>query len=579
MYQVGWDKQEILIEPKGLAMFGYGQWTHRAYEKRTVLYARSVVIQQGDDTPLMISCLDFGCITYAMRSRSVAALQQHLGNQFKPERLVLMATHTHSGPGGCAYEVLYNVPTPGFVPEHLDAVVDAIVNSILNAFNTAQPTDIKTGTAIFPNETPVAWNRSIQAYNRNLDTAFVPEDQTHLALNREMQVLGFYRQQQLCALISFFGVHATCLGNTLKAHDGDNKGYAAHFAEQQLLQQGVEKPVCIFAQATAGDVSPHFHGKDQVKIRKQIKGENEYLYAQQNGRYQSELAFEALQTVQPLAGVQQDIDAVLEYVDLSDVEISDEFSGGQTHARTSIPCHGSAFLAGTPVDGVGAPALLIKIMNGLSHWFRQRKLNSSDEQERQYYQQLYASQGPKQIIIESGRHRVLGLALDKLPAFLDPLIGELKRQTQAGAVKHSPMVPSVVPVQLIKVAGLIVVCSPGEFTTSSGRRVMQTVMKNLHTLDISQVWFASYCNDYMGYVTTYEEYQQQAYEGGHTLYGQWTLSAFQMQFQRLAQQLCLPAEQRQLSTCLPPGIPQVELEQRTNYGKINTAVRHKEMTS
>lgn len=578
MYLVGWDKQEIQIEPKGLAMFGYGQWTHRAYEKRTSLFARSISIQDGQTAPLIFCCLDLGCITSAMRSRSVDLLQQHLGEHFRPERLVLVATHTHSGPGGCAYEVLYNVPTPGFVPEHLDAVVQAIVDSSLNALHTAEATEIKTGTAAFSNETPVAWNRSIRAYNRNLDTAFVAEDQTHLALNREMQVLGFYRQQQLCALISFFGVHATCLGNTLQAHDGDNKGYAARFAEQQLLRQGVVKPVCIFAQATAGDVSPHFHGKDQVKIRKQIKGEDEYAYAEQNGRYQTEMAFEALQVVHSLSAAQPRVDAVLEYIDLSNIAISEEFAAGHHNARTSIPCHGAAFLAGTPVDGVGAPAPLVKMMNGLSHLFRKRKLNSSDEEERQYYQALYQSQGPKHIIIESGRHRVLGMALDKLPAFLDPLIGELKRQTQAGAVQHSPMVPSVIPVQLINIGGLILICSPGEFTTTSGRRVMQTVAKSLQGLDVSQIWFASYCNDYMGYVTTFEEYQQQAYEGGHTLYGQWTLSAFQMQFQRLAQQLSLPSEQRQISARLPPEVPLAELEQRTNHGKINTAVRHKEMT-
>lgn len=47
-----------------------------------------------------------------------------------------MATHTHSGPGGCAYEALYNMPTPGFVPEHVEAVVNAVMLSISNALDT-----------------------------------------------------------------------------------------------------------------------------------------------------------------------------------------------------------------------------------------------------------------------------------------------------------------------------------------------------------------------------------------------------------------------------------------------------------
>ena len=67
MYQVGWDKQEIKITPKGYAMFGYGQWSHRAYEKRTALYARSFSIIDQQQHRLIICCLDLGCITHAMR--------------------------------------------------------------------------------------------------------------------------------------------------------------------------------------------------------------------------------------------------------------------------------------------------------------------------------------------------------------------------------------------------------------------------------------------------------------------------------------------------------------------------------
>ena len=50
MFMVGWDKQEIQIQPQGYAMFGYGSWTHRAYEKRTALYARSFSIREINTT-------------------------------------------------------------------------------------------------------------------------------------------------------------------------------------------------------------------------------------------------------------------------------------------------------------------------------------------------------------------------------------------------------------------------------------------------------------------------------------------------------------------------------------------------
>ena len=575
MYQVGWDKQQIKITPKGYAMFGYGQWSHRAYEQRTALFARSFSIVDQQHR-LIICCLDLGCITHAMRSQTVERLIETLGSAFDENQLVLMATHTHSGPGGCGYEALYNMPTPGFVPEHLTAIVEAIVLSIQNAIASEQDTEIFLGTQHFPEQTPVAWNRSIKAYNRNPEVQPRTEAETHLALNREMQLIGFYREQQLQSFISLFGVHATCLGNSLNAYDGDNKGYAAVFSEQALIEQGIQNPVTIFAQATAGDVSPHFHGKDQLKIRNKIKGEQEYQYAQQNGRYQSELALTALQSNIPknLHKVEGKIDAVLSYVDLSNIEIPDEFAAGQKHAKTSQPCHGTAFFAGTPVDGLGAPKVLIKGMQFLADQFRRQKTKHSKAADFADYQQLYASQGPKQILLEAGAKKILGQPIGFPPSILDPLIAEMNRQVKVGAIQQSPLVPSVVPLQIVRLGQLALICCPGEFTTIAGQRVVETVQQVfLNQSDIERVWLASYCNDYMGYVTTYEEYQQQAYEGGHTLFGQWTLAACQSKFKDLAKQLLLEKNKRHYDEMTrPQPIPENELAKRSNHGNLKTAV-------
>jgi neutral ceramidase len=575
MYQVGWDKQQIKITPKGYAMFGYGQWSHRAYEQRTALFARSFSIVDQQHR-LIICCLDLGCITHAIRSQTVARLTQILDSRFDENQLVLMATHTHSGPGGCGHEALYNMPTPGFVPEHLTAIVEALVQSIQNAIASEQDTEIFLGTQHFPEQTPVAWNRSIKAYNRNPEVQPRTEVETHLALNREMQLIGFYREQQLQSFISLFGVHATCLGNSLNAYDGDNKGYAAVFSEQALIEQGIQNPVTIFAQATAGDVSPHFHGKDQLKIRNKIKGEQEYQYAQQNGRYQSELALTALQSNIPknLHKVEGKIDAVLSYVDLSNIEIPDEFAAGQKHAKTSQPCHGTAFFAGTPVDGLGAPKVLIKGMQFLADQFRRQKTKHSKAADFADYQQLYASQGPKQILLEAGAKKILGQPIGFPPSILDPLIAEMNRQVKVGAIQQSPLVPSVVPLQIVRLGQLALICCPGEFTTIAGQRVVETVQQVfLNQSDIERVWLASYCNDYMGYVTTYEEYQQQAYEGGHTLFGQWTLAACQSKFKDLAKQLLLEKNKRHYDEITrPQPIPENELAKRSNHGNLKTAV-------
>ncbi len=587
MFMVGWDKQEIQIQPQGYAMFGYGSWTHRAYEKRTALFARTFSIREmNSPRPILVCCLDFGCITYAMRQGVVDVLKQKIAEKFNEQTFVMMATHTHSGPGGCAYEALYNMPTPGFVPEHLNAVIEAVTQSIFNAIDAEQETEICYQTCQFSAQTPVAWNRSLQAYNRNPEVVQRTETETHLALNREMQLLGFYRQndqnqQKLHALISLFGVHATCLGNTLKAHDGDNKGYASALSEQYLQNQGINNPIAIFAQATAGDVSPHFHGPKQDAIRKQIKGEKEYQYAEQNGRYQSDLALKALlENVSPenassLTWLEGDLDGVLSYVDLSQIDVPSEFTRGIQHAKTSVACHGVGFMGGTPVDGKGAPKPITKIMSLLSKQVRKKRLADPKSADYAKYKALYDSQSPKDIVLESPDNQLLGKSLDFPPSIFDPLVAEMNRQVKAGAIQVSPLVPSVIPLQILKIGQLALICCPGEITTTAGNRLIQTVSQQLAENSVfEKICLVSYCNDYMGYITTNEEYQQQAYEGAHTLYGQWTHAAVQYKFQQLSQQLNVEDAQRQYDQdTRPVEIPRNELEKRTNHGNLKTAVR------
>ncbi|MDN5432518.1 MAG: neutral/alkaline non-lysosomal ceramidase N-terminal domain-containing protein [Acinetobacter sp.] len=584
MFMVGWDKQEINIQPQGYAMFGYGMWSHRAYQKRTALFARTFTIRRlALEQPIIFCCLDFGCITYAIRSGVVERLKQQLAEQFNEQYLVLMATHTHSGPGGCAYEALYNMPTPGFVPEHVEAVVNAVMLSISNALDTEKETELRYQSCQFSDDIPVAWNRSLQAYNRNPDVIQRTEAETHLALNREMQLIGFYRDDQLCSFISLFGVHATCLSSQLKAHDGDNKGYAAALSEHYLLTQGIPNPVAIFAQATAGDVSPHFHGPKQDAIRKKIKGEREYQYAEQNGRYQSEIAIKALtiplekntNNAMEACLLQGSVDAVLSYVDLSQVDVPSEFSQGIQGAKTSAACHGVAFFGGTPIDGKGTPTAILKVMSLLAKRVRKQRLANSNSLQYSKYKALYDSQFPKEIVLESPDNQLLGKGLDFSPSIFDPLIAEMNRQVKAGAIQDSPLVPSVIPLQIIQIGQLALICCPGEITTTAGQRVIQTVAKQFSKHHgISKVGLVSYCNDYMGYITTNEEYQQQVYEGAHTLYGQWTHAAIQYKFQQLATQLSLDKYQREYDqiTC-PAAIPPNEIEKRTNHGNLKTAVR------
>jgi len=326
--------------------------------------------------------------------------------------------------------------------------------------------------------------------------------------------------------------------------------------------------VAIFAQATAGDVSPHFHGSGDLSRRKGVTGEAEYLYAAKNGHYQSDHALFALADKYKEAEIHGGIDSILSFIDFTSIHASPEFAHGVTDAWTSDPCHGAAFFQGTPVDGPGTPAVLIGTVSTLANSVKALRLSPLMRMSKhaEYYRRLYASQGDKPILLEAGRKQILGRPMGGvLPSILDPLIGELKRQINVGAIKDSPLVPTRIPLQIITIGQLALVCCPGEFTTIAGKRVLETVKARLQKRGIEHVLICTYCNDYMGYVTTQEEYQEQAYEGGHTLFGQWTLAAFQTEFARLADEMLkLDAERTHDRITRPLPVPEHELALRSN---------------
>jgi neutral ceramidase len=68
----------------------------------------------------------------------------------------------------------------------------------------------------------------------------------------------------------------------------------------------------------------------------------------------------------------------------------------------------------------------------------------------------------------------------------------------------------------------MVVSIPGEMTVTMGQRVRKAVLDATAGGGVSGVVIAGLANEYLSYFTTPEEYQQQHYEGGSTLYGRYS---------------------------------------------------------
>jgi len=168
--------------------------------------------------------------------------------------------------------------------------------------------------------------------------------------------------------------------------------------------------------------------------------------------------------------------------------------------QTCKPAMGFAFAAGT-TDGPGAFDFEQSDTNGTAFWRLVRNFikKPTPEQDKCH--------APKPILLD---------------------VGEM----------HFPYewIPYIVEIQIIRIGQFVILGVPGELTTMSGRRLIKAVEDVIgeswgSTLHIV---IAGLSNTYSSYVTTWEEYQVQRYEGGFTLYGPHTLDAYIQEFRKLA---------------------------------------------
>lgn len=113
-----------------------------------------------------------------------------------------------------------------------------------------------------------------------------------------------------------------------------------------------------------------------------------------------------------------------------------------------------------------------------------------------------------------------------------------------------PLIPDIVPIQLLRIGKMVIAGIPGEITNVAGIRLRRSIMSDF-AVSGSVVALSTYANHYSGYITTREEYDMQHYEGASTLYGPGTLQAYQQEYSKLAAAL-------RTGTPVDPGSPEVK---------------------
>ena len=116
-----------------------------------------------------------------------------------------------------------------------------------------------------------------------------------------------------------------------------------------------------------------------------------------------------------------------------------------------------------------------------------------------------------------------------LPTHLVPELGPMLQRIRDGREDGSIWVPSEVEVQIACLGSLAIVGIGAEPSTVAGWRMRASVGHVLRScgLGVVDVVLSTYTNGYIGYLVTPEEHLDQGYESGATLFGRWSLPAWQ----------------------------------------------------
>jgi len=493
-YAAGAARHDITGPVADHAMMGFGKAEIKNAGLHTRLYARAFVLQQGEKTVAFVSA-DLGMISPFIRQEVIARLGAQLPEVFSYDNVLISATHTHAGPGGYFKDRLYRISAAGFSRENTEVIVGGIVAAIVDAHHRQQRATVAL-TAGSLRDASV--NQSGVPYRLNPDLAPSDEDRNTL-----MTQLSFFEAEAAAAAarpigaLNWFSVHTTTMGSENLLVSGDNKGVASALLERHMEGDPDLPFVAAFANSDEGDISSDVFAPDDTSSAL----ERTHLI----GQRQHDRALALLEEADAEAELSGPLDYRHAWVEMPQLTVRDRYTGqgDQQLCRAAL---GYSFAAGSE-DGpselpgfeegmlrgerTALPALFKVGLVALRPLLRGRRRNTR-------------CHGPKPILVTTG-------------------------------ATHLRWTPEALPFQLIRVGPLVIAGVPGEMTTEAGRRLRAQLLQRLDPLGVERIVIAGLSNAYSHYVTTYEEYQAQHYEGASTLYGPHTFAAYLQAFDGLAE--------------------------------------------
>jgi len=487
-YLVGRSRTDVTGPALGVQMFGFvradqiSEGIHLRQSCRTF-----IIVDPTSGHRLALSVVDMGSVTYELWQEVLDRLQQKFGTLYGRENFILTATHTHAGPAGYWHTAANTAIGSPFYGEFFDAIARSIVDSVVAAHEDLRPAKIFVARGIIKN-----------ASAQRSRTAYINDSEAERArygtdVDQEMLLLKFVDSDGAIGTLNYFAVHPTSMTYYNHLISGDSKGYAAWAFETHHAPRRTdgERLVAAFAQSNCGDVTGN------LNLDNTGPGKDDFESTQIIGQRQLDEAVRLFDSADEK--VTGPIDYRKQFVDFSHLKVDAEYTKAAS-STTAPAAFGYSFAAGSTEDGGGHPLFhegmtqSSRLLDGIARGLMHAPPISPE---------IRAAHRPKAILFAPG-------------------------------VIKPPQYEQVLSLGMARIGQLVFVFGPSEFTTMTGRRIRETVAKEFEA-PASDVVIAGYANGYAGYVTTYEEYQTQQYEGGHTLFGPWSEAGYRQQYARMAQ--------------------------------------------
>jgi neutral ceramidase len=503
-----------ITPPPGPGLGGNGPEGRPAAGYRARLHARALVLQdrRGEAVALVVADLPFTSVLLQRRTAALIRERAPLG----ADRLLLAATHTHSGPGHFLDAESYNrqgSSVPGFDPRMLEFLARRIADGVIRAWEERAPARVAWGAVAVPG---VTRNRSPEAGGGEPDSNLVL-----LRVDLRHDDSSF----RPAGALAIFAMHGT--GNSAENDlwDADIQGRAAAQLESHLDSLAGATPgrsggaVVLLANGAEGDVSPRWPVASRCAPpelrRARFRGSRaerswEWVGAEPATRARClEAAREGLRTIsaavaRPAASL---FDSLVPTLGSEDLLVARAF--------TAVPLTGPGApmgLCAEPEPGAATIAGAEDVRTRYREWRFLGIIPSAFEE------------GPRAV------RTARGCQAEKRPA----LDGILRRLTGVGRG-----FPEVAQLAVVRLGGLLLASVPAEVTSAAGALLAERVRRAADSVGASaeRVVILGLSNGFIQYVTTPAEYRAQHYEGGSTLYGPGTADALGGELARLTRAL------------------------------------------